>query len=76
MDFYRQPQNWIVYISMGAKNTAQPPMPIQPDFAKVAKTLLEGQVQKEPDFAIDFILKRTYYRNDPRDQLFRNQNKL
>ena len=38
---------------MGAKNTVQPAMPIRPDFAQVAWTLLDpqGQIQKEPSFA-------------------------
>ena len=43
---------------MDAKNTVQPAVSIQPGFAQVAWTLLDpqGQVQKEPYFAIKIIL--------------------
>ena len=38
---------------MGAKNTDQPALPIRPDFAQLAWTLLDpqGQDKKEPRFA-------------------------
>ena len=44
--------------TMNAKKTVQPTVPIQPDFAQVAWTLLDpqGQVQKEPYFDIKIIL--------------------
>ena len=38
---YRQPEIRIVYTCMDAKNTVQPAVPIQPDFAQVAWTLLD-----------------------------------
>ena len=53
MDAYREPKCRLVYTFIGAKNTVQPAVPIQPGFAQVAWTL---QVQKEPYFAIKIIL--------------------
>ena len=41
----RQPESRNVYNYMGAKNTAQPDMPIQPGFAQVAWRLLNSQGQ-------------------------------
>ena len=43
---------------MDAKNTVRPAVPIQPHFVQVAWTLLDpqGQVQKEPYFAIKILL--------------------
>ena len=63
---YREPDFQIVYTFVDAKNTVQPAVPIQSGFAQEVAwsepymkwTLLDpqGQVQKEPYFAIKIIL--------------------
>ena len=43
--YYRRPEIRNVYIFMGAKKTVQQTMPIRPDFAQVAGTLLDPQLR-------------------------------
>ena len=53
-----EPQSRIVYIFMDAKNMVQPAVPIQPDFAQVAWTVLDpqGQSSSKGAFAIKTLL--------------------
>ena len=48
--YYRRPEIRNVYIFMGAKKTVQQTMPIRPDFAQVAGTLLDPQLRHTGSF--------------------------